>query len=148
MIFASFPTFSRDFPGGSDVKSICLQCGRPGFNPWVGKIPWRRKWQPIPVFLPGKFHGRRSLAGYSPCGRRVRTWLSEFTSPSALSSSNMSYTLPVISSQDLIISFVFLKISIYCRRKYGSFMFWTSLLFQLYLMLSQCLIHTRWREKV
>ena len=36
-----------------------------GFNPWVRKIPWRRKWQPTPVFLPGKFHGQKSLAGYS-----------------------------------------------------------------------------------
>ena len=36
-----------------------------GFDPWVGKIPWRRKWQPAPVFLPGKSHGQRSLAGYS-----------------------------------------------------------------------------------
>jgi len=33
---------------------------------WVGKIPWRREWLPIPVFLPGEFHGQRSLAGYSP----------------------------------------------------------------------------------
>ena len=38
-------------------KRICLQCRRPGFNPWVRKIPWRRKWQPTPVFLPGEFHG-------------------------------------------------------------------------------------------
>ena len=37
-------------------------------DPWVGKIPWRRKWQPTPVFLPGKSHGQRSLAGYSPRG--------------------------------------------------------------------------------
>ena len=37
-----------------------------GFDPWVGKIPWRRKWQPTPVFLPGESHGQRSLAGYSP----------------------------------------------------------------------------------
>ena len=36
-----------------------------GFYPWVGKIPWRRKWQPTPVFLPGKSHGQRSLVGYS-----------------------------------------------------------------------------------
>ena len=64
------PRVSQDFPGGSEGKSICLQCRRPGFKPWVGKIPWRRKWQPIPVFLPGKFHGRRSLAGYSPWGRK------------------------------------------------------------------------------
>ena len=42
------------------------QCRRYGFNPWVGKTPWRRKWQPIPVFLSGESHGQRSLAGYSP----------------------------------------------------------------------------------
>ena len=46
--------------------SVCLQCGRPGFHPWVGKIPWRRKWQPTEVLLPGESHGRRSLVGYSP----------------------------------------------------------------------------------
>ena len=44
---------------------------RPGFDPWVGKIPWRRKRQPTPVFLPGESHGPRSLAGYSPRGCRV-----------------------------------------------------------------------------
>ena len=43
---------------------------RPGFDPWVGKIPWRRKWQPIPIFLPGKSHGQRSLVGYSPWGHK------------------------------------------------------------------------------
>ena len=45
---------------------------RLGFEPWVGKIPWRRKWQPTPVFLPEKFHGQRSVAGYSSWGCRVR----------------------------------------------------------------------------
>ena len=40
-------------------------------DPWVGKIPWRRKWQPTPVFLLEKPHGQRSLVGYSPCGHRV-----------------------------------------------------------------------------
>ena len=44
----------------------CLQCRRPRFDPWVGKIPWRREWQSNPVFLPGKSHGQRSLADYSP----------------------------------------------------------------------------------
>ena len=48
-----------------DKEPTC-QCRRPGFDPWVGKIPWRRKWQPTPVFLPGKSHGWRSLEGYSP----------------------------------------------------------------------------------
>ena len=51
-------------------QSVCLQCGRPGFNPWVRKILWRRKWQPTPVFLPGESQGRRSLVGYSPWGRK------------------------------------------------------------------------------
>ena len=41
---------------------------RPGFDPWVGKISWRRKWHPTPVFLPGESHGQRSLVGYSPWG--------------------------------------------------------------------------------
>ena len=58
-------SFYKRFPGSSDSKSVCLQCGRRRFDPWVGKIPWRRKWQPIPVLLPEKFHGRRSLVGYS-----------------------------------------------------------------------------------
>ena len=43
-------------------KRICLQCGRPGFDPWVRKIPWRRKSLPTPVFLPGEFHRERSQA--------------------------------------------------------------------------------------
>ena len=38
------------------------------FDPWIRKIPWRREWQPTPVFLPGEFHGQRSLEGYSPWG--------------------------------------------------------------------------------
>ena len=44
------------FPGGS-AERIYLQCRRPGFDPWVGKIPWRRKWLPTPVFWPGEFDG-------------------------------------------------------------------------------------------
>ena len=56
-----------------------LQCGRPGFDPWVRKIPWRRKWQPTPVFLPGESHGRRSLVGYNPRVAKSRTQLSNFT---------------------------------------------------------------------
>ena len=39
---------------------ICLQCRRPGFDPWMRKIPWRREWLPTPVFLPGEIHGQRS----------------------------------------------------------------------------------------
>ena len=50
---------------------IRLQFGRPGFDPWVRKSPWRSAWQPSPVFLPGEPYGQRSLAGYSPWGCRV-----------------------------------------------------------------------------
>ena len=53
------------FSGGSEGK------GRPRFDLWVGKIPWRRKWHPTPVFLPGESHGPRSLAGYSPRGGKA-----------------------------------------------------------------------------
>ena len=62
------------FPGGSVVKNppAMQETQETRFNPWVSKIPWKRKWQPTPVFLPGKSHGQRSLAGYSPCGYKVR----------------------------------------------------------------------------
>ena len=46
------------------------KCGRPGFDPWVEKISWRRKWQPTPVLLPGKSYGQRSLVGYHPWGHK------------------------------------------------------------------------------
>ena len=45
---------------------------RPGFDPWVWKIPWRREWLPIPVFLPRDFYRQKNLVGYSPWGCRVR----------------------------------------------------------------------------
>ena len=54
-------------------KESACQCRWGEFDLWVRKIPWRRKWQPTPVFLPGKSHGQRSLTGYSPLGhKRVR----------------------------------------------------------------------------
>ena len=56
------------FPGGSDSKESACQCRRHGFDPRVGKILWRRKWQNTLVLLPGEFHGQRSLVGYSPWG--------------------------------------------------------------------------------
>ena len=62
-------------------EESAYQSRRLRFIPWVKKIPWRREWQPTPVFLPGKSHGQRSLAGYSPWGRKSQTRLScwEFT---------------------------------------------------------------------
>ena len=47
-------------------KESSCQCKRYGFDPWVRKIPWRKKWQPPPVFLSGQSHGQRSLVGYNP----------------------------------------------------------------------------------
>ena len=56
----------------SGKESTCQfrRCKRHGFDPRVGRIPWRRKWLPTPLVLPGKSHGQRSLAGYSPWGRK------------------------------------------------------------------------------
>ena len=58
------------FPCGSAGKESACQCRRPLFDPWVGKIPWRSKWQASTVFLPGESHGQRSLADYSPWGHK------------------------------------------------------------------------------
>ena len=63
----------KGFPGGSVVKNPPVNARDTrdkGLIPWVGKSPWRRKWQPTPALLPGESHGLRSLAGYSPQGRK------------------------------------------------------------------------------
>ena len=65
--FDCYPLFGG-LPWWLRGKRICLQSRRPGFDPWIGTIPWRREWLPTPVFLPGKSHGQRSLGGYSPRG--------------------------------------------------------------------------------
>ena len=62
------------FPGGSVVKNPPANAGNSGdadSNPWIGKIPWRRKWQPILVLLPGKSHRQRNLVGCSLWGHKV-----------------------------------------------------------------------------
>ena len=56
--------------GGKESTCRCVSHKRCGFNPWVGKIHWRRKWHPTPAFLPRKSHGQRSLAGCSQRGPR------------------------------------------------------------------------------
>ena len=62
---------TQGFPAGAVVKNLPANSGDPGdtFDPWIRKIPWRRKQQPTPVFLPREFRGQRSLAGYSSRGR-------------------------------------------------------------------------------
>ena len=70
--------FLWGFPDGTSGKESTSQCRRlkrHELNPWlgkspIGKIPWRRAWQPTPAFLPRESHGQRSLAGYSPWGRK------------------------------------------------------------------------------
>ena len=63
---------------GKESTCQCRKRKRLGFDPWVRKIPWRRKWQPISVFLPGKSHGQRNLVGYSPWDCKIRhDWVSE-----------------------------------------------------------------------
>ena len=60
----------RGFPGGSVVRNLPSNTGDPGSIPGLGRFPWRRKWQSVPVFSPGKSHGQRSLADYSPGGHK------------------------------------------------------------------------------
>ena len=74
----SFPMSGRErkmvtfieHPRWLSGKESACQCRRHGLDPWVGKIPWRRKWQPTLVFLPEKSHGQRNLVGCGPWGRK------------------------------------------------------------------------------
>ena len=74
--------WSPDLRATVRAKEPTCQCRRRkrcGFIPWVGNSPWRRAWPPTPVLLPGESHGQRSLAGYSPWGRKESVmikWLS------------------------------------------------------------------------
>ena len=75
-----FGDFPKGLPWWFRWQRICLQCRKSGFHSWVRKIPWRREWLPTPIFLPWKFHGQRSLAGYSPWGHKnsdMTKWLRE-----------------------------------------------------------------------
>ena len=64
--FALQGTCGNVSPSGKEPACQCRRHKRYRFHPWVGKIPWRRAWQPTPVFLPGESHGQRSLEAYSP----------------------------------------------------------------------------------
>ena len=69
---------------GKEPASQCRRLKRCRFSPWVGKIPWRRVWQPTPIFLPGESHRQRSLVGYSLWGCKESD-RPEATEPEALS---------------------------------------------------------------
>ena len=82
LFFSSSLCWVEELPWWLSSKESTCQCRRHRrcrFNLWVGKIPWRRKWQPTPVFLPGESHGQRSLADYSPQGCKSQTRLSAHT---------------------------------------------------------------------
>ena len=68
-------------------KDSACQCRRHGFNPWVRKIPWSRKWQPTAVFLPGKSHSQSSLVGYSP-------WVTKESDTTEQLNNKVSFHLP------------------------------------------------------
>ena len=68
LVFVLMRLHALHFPGGSDSEESTYKAGDPGSIPGLGRSPWRREWQPIPVFLPGESHGQRSLVGYSPWG--------------------------------------------------------------------------------
>ena len=69
----------QGFLGGSQMVKNLVAIQETWVQSLVGKIPWRRKWQPTPVFLPGEFHGQRSLAGYSPWGRKESDMTEQLT---------------------------------------------------------------------
>ena len=67
---------------------------RQGFDPWIGKIPWSRRWQSAPIFLPGKFHEERSLTGYSPWSSK-ETDTAEHACSSCGLGASFSYFFPL-----------------------------------------------------
>ena len=79
MYYLSIYLSSKGLPWWLNSKRICLPCRRLMFNPWVRKIPWRREWLLTLVFLPGESHGHRSLAGYSPWGRKESDMTEQLT---------------------------------------------------------------------
>ena len=96
--FLSLIAYLSCFPGDSDCR-VCLQCGRLRFDPCVGKIPLRRKWQPIPVFLPGKSRVFRSLVGYSPWGIKewgTTEWLTHTHTPAFFSTAKGWFIFAIV----------------------------------------------------
>ena len=82
-------------------KESTRQCRRCRFDPWVGKISWRRKWQPTPVFLPGKSHGQQSLEGYSPWSGKESDTTEHARTYIPISSSSFPPSFPFPSSPSL-----------------------------------------------
>ena len=83
-------------PSGASLVAQMIKnppaCRRTGFNPWVGKIPWRRECQPTPLFLPEEFHGQRSLADPSPWGCKESDTTEQLTLTLSLPSRKAQYS--------------------------------------------------------
>ena len=99
----SFPSYTSVFKSqtglsrwlrGKKKKKSAYQCRRRMFDPWVRRIPWKGKWQPTPVFLPGKSHGQRSPAGYSLRGHKE----SDMTERLSMQKSQTKQTKSVLRS--------------------------------------------------
>ena len=102
-------------PGGTSGKESACQCRRHkrySFDPWVGKIPWSRKWPPTPVFLPGKSHGQSSLVGYSPQGSKE----SDMTEHTCTHTSDPEFS--AFTTQDRLLAGTFVFCSAFlCKKK-------------------------------
>ena len=94
-VLVNLTVFQRVFPRWCSGKESPWQCRRCRSDPWVGKIPWRRKWQPIPVFFPGEVHGQRNLVGYSLWGRKEPD-MTEHSCPHSVSNFFMIIMLDMI----------------------------------------------------
>ena len=94
------------------VKNPLAICGKPGFDPWVWKIPWRRAWQPTLVFLLRESHGQRSLSGYSPWGRKESD-TSERLSPAQW----FIRYFPKFSIPSFMLSFDFIALPLFLSRR-------------------------------
>ena len=94
------PTMQETYNAGD------LQCRRPGLEPWIGKILWRRKWQPTPVLLPGKSHGPRSMVAYSPWGPKesdTTEWLHFHFLQGNLPTPGIELRAPTVQADSLIV---------------------------------------------
>ena len=94
LVFQAFLSSYWLIFGGTSGKGPACQCSRPKrcrFDPWVGKIPWRRKWQPTPVFSPGEFHREGRLEGYSAWGRKSQTQLKRLSAAQPSEQDSLSH---------------------------------------------------------
>ena len=94
---------------GKESPCQCRRHKRLEFDPWVGKIPWSRKWQPTTVFLSGKSQGQRSLAGYSPRGGRelnMTEWLSSGIQVLELGDCPLPHLSPLLASRNDLCWFI------------------------------------------